>query len=149
MRLCLICKKRFQETHFHHISYEYDHIIEVCSRCHGKIHKKKVNQILYDLLKPIDSSANIVNITGNREKKNHLAVQCVRDTIIFEKSRIVLKLNIIENKKTGGMVVYIPSIISDLFPPGKITCRITKDKLIIPVKQIKKNTEETENEHSE
>ena len=52
---------------------------------------------------------------------------------------------VIENKKTGGRVIYLPKSISTNFTPGKTKCELLDDKLVIPIK----NTEEKDYEHSE
>lgn len=78
MRVCIICKDHFENLVKHHISYEFNAKVEVCRKCHWKIHKTKE----YLWLRPIDKKpVKIVDINGVVKSKYPNNAQDASDMI--------------------------------------------------------------------
>lgn len=138
MRLCLICKKRFEKIHIHHISYKYNNTMEVCEKCHKKIHQTK----LYPMLKPIDKrlNANYVNTNGKPEKQNLNNAQNVKD-MIGNNSTLSLTIEKTPQYKMGDLtltkkivrmgeklILIIPTGLHKYFYPNEVV-QITIKKI--------------------
>jgi len=145
MRMCLICKKVFEKTHLHHISYELDNTVEVCGKCHRKIHIKtkenNLNKEIKQLLKPIDkSSVRNVGMSGKVEQRNQNSVQDVKDMIMIQKMMGYLEqgqpnkekeiLEMVKTKETTnielptifyGKVIRIGNAKGIVIPKGALT----------------------------
>lgn len=90
MRMCLICKKKLERTHFHHTSYEYNNLVEVCPKCHNKIHTKKLPKELIDLFFPIDYIVG--NLVINKYQENQYSkIKKSRKIIVRDYSCRVIK----------------------------------------------------------
>lgn len=90
MKICLICRKRFIEIDKHHVSYEFNNAIEVCKKCHRKIHQTKQYPHLKPMDKPSDTPVRSASMNGKAGLKTLNAVPNVNDTyrLSIRKSRI-------------------------------------------------------------
>ncbi len=82
MRKCNVCNKHFFRLHKHHLDYKKNIVIEVCPKCHQKIHQKKLSKEQLNQFYPINNRADYVATNGNQEKKLPYLVLDVNGTIL-------------------------------------------------------------------
>ena len=81
LKICLICKRISRKIDKHHVSYDYNNVIEVCRKCHREIH----NTNKYPMFKPIDN-VNVVHMRITKKLKKWLDNKKYNYSSIFKEA---------------------------------------------------------------